>query len=390
VNATPDDATAVTLPGCWLILRRALDSVLSWTAGAGPRTLIALAPRRNIVFDLLIERIRPLPADDAVLVGAGAARSVAGSDTEWRLLGGEIAAPGTRWAIVVVADNVPVLMHAPEADGRPSACTLETGIEAQRRLAAQCPQIAPLVADTRDPSAPELNDLLRRLAKSLARCPGPTGGDQEPLCELTAYSWMGRLARGLAHDFNNVLGGVLAAIELARTAPEPEEANESLDGAITLIRDSGARVRALLEAGRLGEPERRPLMPERPLERALGLVAHALTRKSIAVERRSEPAPIAEADEDRLTLLLARVIGSMVQGAQEGATLVASLGPCEGQTGVSYGLEIEGAGTGRGELIGDPELGCMELIAWEAGAIMTGPSRDGSRWQFSLLVPERD
>jgi len=81
---------------------------------------------------------------------------------------------------------------------------------------------------------------------------------------------VGTLAGGVAHEFNNILGGILGYTEIAKEdAPEDSSVRESLDEIFKLSIRARDVVKQILSFSRKGEKEHKPLQPHLVIEESL-------------------------------------------------------------------------------------------------------------------------
>jgi len=111
---------------------------------------------------------------------------------------------------------------------------------------------------------------------------------------------LGTLATGIAHEFNNVLGAILANVELARMDAEPgHPVRESIDEIDKAGRRARDIVNQILAFARPRAPQRRRLLLEEVAREAVGMVRVTLPpRIELAVELSADaPAVLADATQ---------------------------------------------------------------------------------------------
>jgi len=128
------------------------------------------------------------------------------------------------------------------------------------------------------------------------------------LVRAARASTAGTMAGGIAHEFNNLLGGVLGCAEAALDEEPRPEVREALE----MIRKTAGRgvgiTQALLRATR-AEPERAPCDPVELMEEAL---AEVRPPKGVEVDRDFAPGATLHADAAMLRQVLANLIRNAV------------------------------------------------------------------------------
>jgi ribonuclease HI len=212
------------------------------------------------------------------------------------------------------------------------------------------------------------------------------GAGPTPL-DTVREAWVGRLARDLAHEFNNVLTALLGMVEMARGETDADALDASLQEAAGTIRQYSATLGSLLQATR-GSAGPRLLMPAGPLETALQLLRYRLGRKGIELRKHVRPAPAFTADAAELTLVLVRAGTALWEAASEGDVLQARVEPGGGGAGACYTLALEPGGAPTTSPPLPPgELECMRALAARNGATIRGPETGEQttlRWTLSI------
>ncbi len=114
---------------------------------------------------------------------------------------------------------------------------------------------------------------------------------------------VGRLAAGVAHDFNNVLGSIVPCVEILRRRVQDPRALTYLDTIDAAAERAAAVVRQLLAFSRAGAARRIPLDLNRAVEGALQLLRPSLKQVELAWRPGSGLAQVA-ADETQIQQVL--------------------------------------------------------------------------------------
>jgi len=166
----------------------------------------------------------------------------------------------------------------------------------------------------------------------------------QALVRAARASTAGTMAGGIAHEFNNLLGGILGCTEAALSESPPPDVKDSLE----MIRKTAGRgvgiTSALLRATR-AEPERVSCDAATLMEEAL---EQARPPAAVEVVRDLKPAPLV-AD----ATMLRQVFGNLVRNAVEA---MGGSGALRLSTGVENGeavLVVEDSGPGIDEAVKD-------------------------------------
>jgi signal transduction histidine kinase len=114
---------------------------------------------------------------------------------------------------------------------------------------------------------------------------------------------VGTLSAGLAHDMNNILGGILAFAEILRAEAKDPAVREDLDKIRQEAERGAALTRGLLAFSRRGAYRRRPIALGTVIEDMAPLLSRTLG-KSIKLERSDGPLAIVSGDPAQLGQVL--------------------------------------------------------------------------------------
>ncbi len=110
---------------------------------------------------------------------------------------------------------------------------------------------------------------------------------------------VGTLAAGLAHDMNNILGGVLGVADLLREDSADLRVREDCDSIIAEAQRGASLTRSLLAFSRRGQYRRRPVTVGEVINPVGPLLAHTLP-KTVVVVREGPTDAIIDADPAQL------------------------------------------------------------------------------------------
>ncbi len=144
---------------------------------------------------------------------------------------------------------------------------------------------------------------------------------QEALAESQKMEAVGRLAAGLAHDFNNMLQGIVASAELAAAAVSDEAPHQWLQEILGLSRRGRDLIRQLLAYSR-----RQVLKPEpvnlNDVVREAGPLIQRLVGDDVAVRMNlAEKLPLVSADTSQLMQVLLNLAANARNAMETGGEL---------------------------------------------------------------------
>jgi two-component system NtrC family sensor kinase len=150
---------------------------------------------------------------------------------------------------------------------------------------------------------------------------------QSELVRSSKLAALGTFSAGIAHEFNNILAGILGYAQLGRTSDDREEQRESLE----IIEQSCIRARGitsgLLAFARRRAPQRRLSTVHDAVDAALVLIERELLKANIVIERRIEPTPPTICDNDQLAQVVLNLLTNARDAMLEkgGGTITVSL-----------------------------------------------------------------
>ncbi len=166
---------------------------------------------------------------------------------------------------------------------------------------------------------------------------------EEGLVRAARMESVGQLAGGLAHDFNNVLGGVLGQLTLVRARVRDDvETDASLERLERSLERATGLCRRLMTLARGGSPVRRRLAPRVLVEGALDLIRAAVEPAvRVAVEVPPDLPEVAGVASE-----LEEVLVNLVMNARDASPHGATVRVSARRVGAGVELAVEDEGPG--------------------------------------------
>lgn len=112
---------------------------------------------------------------------------------------------------------------------------------------------------------------------------------QSELFQVQKLDAIGQLAGGVAHDFNNQLGGIIGYADLLRPYIQDQEPLDYLNNIITLAERSSSLTDQLLLFSRKGQFQKKTIDVHQVIEEVAGILKHSISPKiSIVFHKRAE------------------------------------------------------------------------------------------------------
>jgi len=220
----------------------------------------------------------------------------------------------------LVGRSVEDFLGGDEPEGEPTALTRSDGTEIAVRTA-----VVPL--DYQGQRCVEMS--VRDVAEQVQL--------EQQLVQSQKMESLGRLAGGLAHDFNNILGGVIGAASLAerslsKLGGEPQR--RELEAQLIRIRDHGERarevVKRLLTFSRSKSIETTPIDLDALIEDVAGICRNTFGPNVAVVIEPARTTAIVEGDEMALTQALLNLCinaSDAMQGSGQITIRIEAIGP---------------------------------------------------------------
>ncbi|MFV1959712.1 MAG: ATP-binding protein, partial [Planctomycetota bacterium] len=165
---------------------------------------------------------------------------------------------------------------------------------------------------------------------------------RDRLVQAEKMAGLGTLAGGVAHEFNNLLGGILGCLESARAGTDAPSVLEDLDMARRTALRATNLVDALLGVARPGERTFAPVALGPVVDDVLTAAAATTRRRRIEVGREIEADPVVEGDEGQLHQVVLNLVTNAIQAVADGERITVAV-RIEGLQAI---LEVRDSGPG--------------------------------------------
>ena len=167
---------------------------------------------------------------------------------------------------------------------------------------------------------------------------------QDELVRSSKLAALGTFAAGIAHEFNNLLAGILGYAQLGLASDDLAEKDEALEVAVRSCLRGRSITSGLLAFARRSDPQRGMHQIRDAVEDMLTLVERELAKVNIYIERRFQPVPPTVCDPGQI----AQVVLNLVTNARDamiekgGGVITVALAQRDGQ------IELTVSDTGSG------------------------------------------
>jgi len=133
---------------------------------------------------------------------------------------------------------------------------------------------------------------------------------------------VGRLASGVAHEFNNLIGAMSGYAQLAQATRSREATDRLIETVLTSCNRASEITRNLLSFARPREPYREPCRIDRPIDAALQLMARELDSAHVEVGRHYPPQlPLLSIDPGQIQQVFLNLLINAVHAMPDGGQL---------------------------------------------------------------------
>jgi signal transduction histidine kinase len=165
---------------------------------------------------------------------------------------------------------------------------------------------------------------------------------RDRLVQVEKMAGLGTLAGGVAHEFNNLLGGVLACVENARAATQDPSVVEDLEMAKRTAGRATRLVDALLGVARPGQRDFEAVDLRAVVDDVVNAAAPGARRREVEIRREGEATPTVEGDAGQLHQVVLNLVTNALQAVDDGEEVVVALREEAGQAV----LEVRDQGPG--------------------------------------------
>ncbi len=149
---------------------------------------------------------------------------------------------------------------------------------------------------------------------------------QEQLIEAEKMASLGTLASGIAHHFNNIIGGVATFVDYALQSSNPQASRRALQ----MTAEAAARVSQITSSLLTFAEEDRRDMDLADLTEIIMTFSHLvegpLREKNITLEMRLQPIPVFEVPGNRFHKLLGNLLSNAEEAMNQGGSIKIGLG----------------------------------------------------------------
>jgi two-component system NtrC family sensor kinase len=172
---------------------------------------------------------------------------------------------------------------------------------------------------------------------------------QDELIRSSKLAALGTFSAGIAHEFNNLLAGILGYAQLGLLSDDAAEKDEALDVAVRACLRGRSITSGLLTFARHNDPHRALYQISHAIEETLALVERELAKLNISVERRLQPVPPTICDLGQIAQVLLNLITNARDAMAEpgGGVITIELA----QSGGQIELTVSDTGIGMPEVL---------------------------------------
>ncbi|MFL5804238.1 MAG: response regulator [Roseiflexaceae bacterium] len=155
---------------------------------------------------------------------------------------------------------------------------------------------------------------------------------QDELVRSSKLAALGTFSAGIAHEFNNLLAGILGYAQLGLNSDDVADKNEALEVAVRSCMRGRSITSGLLTFARRGEPQRGLHLIQDALEDVIVLVERELAKNNIRIDRRIQPVPPTICDPGQLAQVMLNLMTNARDAMlEQGGVIMVSLSERDGQ-----------------------------------------------------------
>ena len=205
-------------------------------------------------------------------------------------------------------------------------------------------QIRAATQDLESQVARKTEDLARTLEER-TQALTELGATRDRLVQSAKMAGLGTLAGGVAHEFNNLLGGILGCVESARAGSSDREVIEDLDVAHRTAARAAVLVQALLDVSRPGQRALRPVVLDDVVDDVLHAAAPTAARRHVTIQREGTGPITVQGDDGQLHQVVLNLVTNALQAVDAGEPVVVAIRQEDGRGCV----EVRDGGSGVDE-----------------------------------------
>src|SRR6516162_301560 len=176
---------------------------------------------------------------------------------------------------------------------------------------------------------------------------------QEEVLAVQRLESLGVMTSGVAHDFNNMIGGIVANAELAMSQSSVEKSNKHLHNIVSLAAHGGEIVRQLMTYGGVESQAVEPVSLSALVEEMIDLLKMSVSERVVLKTDLDKTLPPVLANRSQLRQVVMNLVinASEAIGEEEGEVrIVTSRGKPRAQDRLAAGdyVRLEVSDTGRG------------------------------------------
>lgn len=221
---------------------------------------------------------------------------------------------------------------------------------------------------------------------------------QDRLVQSAKMAGIGTLAGGVAHEFNNMLGGILGCLESAKRESTNEGVLEDLEVADRTARRASVLVRALLDVARPGQRRLGPVDLGQVVDDVLHAARPSIERHQVSLEREGDRPQTVNGDAGQLHQVVLNLVTNALQAVGRGARIVVRTGTHGGHVVVEVrddgpGVPVEDRDrifdpffTGREDGTGLGLFISYGIVERHGGRIEVGEAPEGGA-RFTVSLP---
>ncbi|NJM06344.1 response regulator [Candidatus Gracilibacteria bacterium] len=148
---------------------------------------------------------------------------------------------------------------------------------------------------------------------------------QNELIQSSKLAAVGTFAAGIAHEFNNLLAGMLGYAQLGLAVPDTETKNESLKVVVDTCKRGKSITGSLLTFARRRESHRELADLYEAVQGTLTLMELDIRKFNITIERSIKPVPLTVCDAGQISQVFLNLLTNARDAMNDGGTLLVSL-----------------------------------------------------------------